>query len=178
MATITRSKRAAARRTRSTWPTVSGSNDPGHTATRRSDGRISAMSLLPGPAIEAERAAARCHLARACQAAHLRGSPAASRVLEHQHAIRRHKGRQFGQCAEWIHLVRGIQKDEIEEHVELPRNPAVQIQTDDSIATGNPTVREVSANQLDRARIAIGKRHMGRAAADGFDTYGAGSGAG
>ena len=139
--------------------------------------RRAGVGLPLGPAIEAERAAPRRHLARARQAPRFRGSAAPSRVLEHQHAIGRDStGARSASAPSGFISYGGSRKMRSKSTSNGRGTLAVQIQPDDSIAARDTAVREVSANQLERARVAIRKGHVRCAAAEGFDADGAGAG--
>src|SRR6266850_735739 len=195
-ATMIRSKRWALRRMMSTWPFVSGSNDPGKIASRPWGGtpgisfssgcgirdpgssvRIpDPRSLIPA-CVKRQRAVAGLHVADPAHRRRLSGLQA-GRAFEHDETVaRKTTGRRIECGAGVIDVVRRIQQDQIEC---VGGRQAVQrgdhVRAPDSIASLHAAGLKVLLDQRHRAPVVLDERHVRRAAAQGLDADGARAG--
>ena len=178
-ATRMRSNRCALRRMMSTWPFVSGSNDPGNIARRPLGGPAwRHRSLRVRVRQERQRAVAGLHVAHARQRRrHVRLAPRGA--LEHEQPAgapavrppRRARRATLGS------VVRRIQQDQVERAC---RGQAPQHGDDvaalDSIALLHAAGREVRRDQRGRAAILLDERDVRGAAAQRLDADRAGPG--
>src|SRR5262245_39529305 len=172
IATMMRSNSRAPRRMMSTWPLVSGSNDPGYTARVGITKPGARRQRSDGSFVEGERAVAGSHIARSHQPSGALGGRLPPRVLDHGDPAGREQvghGRELriGRVIVWW-----IEQRDVEcqpRSAQLIRR-AGHLCADDSIAVLDAAEREVLGDERLRAAIAFDERNERRAATQRFDS--------